>query len=225
MALVYADRVKETVTTTGTSSFAITGTAATGYRTFASAMSNNDTCRYCCVDTTAGTWEVGTGTYDSANALLSRDTVHASSNAGAKIAFASGSKDLFITVAGYDLNTIMTAINATNNSVQVLGTKSADFSVDASSGAYATVTTGAACNMSLTAQGATIRRLTVAITQGATPYTVTLKAADANVISAGSLLSSGDSLPNSGANTTDVFVFEWNGTKWETLDARYDVKA
>lgn len=112
--------------------------------------------------------------------------------------------------------------------IQALGVKNADFTVDIANGAYATVTTGsAAVAMTLTSPASSTNsyKLTVAILQGATPRVVTLKAADANVISSGGLMSSGDALPNSGANTLDVFEFEWMGTKWETCDARYDVKA
>lgn len=112
--------------------------------------------------------------------------------------------------------------------IQALGVKNADFTVDIASGAYATVTTGsAAIAMTLTSPASSTNsyRLTVAILQGSTPRVVTLKTADANVISSGGLMSSGDALPNSGANTLDVFEFQWTGTKWETYDARYDVKA
>lgn len=112
--------------------------------------------------------------------------------------------------------------------IQALGVKNADFTVDIANGAYATVTTGsAAVAMTLTSPASSTNsyRQTVAILQGATARVVTLKAADANVISSGGLMSSGDALPNSGANTLDVFEFQWTGTKWETYDARYDVRS
>ena len=112
--------------------------------------------------------------------------------------------------------------------VQALGVKSVDFTVDRLNGEYATVTTGtAAVAMTLTSPASATNsyRMSVAIQQGATARTVTLKGTDANVISSGGLMSSGDALPNSGANTLDIFTFEWNGAKWETIDARFDVKA
>jgi len=224
MALIFADRIKETVTTTSTSDFVLTGATVTGYTSFGSALADGDTTHYCCVDNTTGAWEVGLGTYTAGTTTLARTTVYSSSNSGAKVSFASGNKDLFITFTATDIGYILTTISLVT--VQALGTKSADFTVDVASGGYASVTMGAACNISLTSPAATyVRRLTLAVTQGATPYTLTLKAADANVISSGGLMSSGDALPNSGANTIDVFTFEWNGTKWETIDARYDVKA
>lgn len=114
------------------------------------------------------------------------------------------------------------------STIQALGVKNADFTVDIASGAYATVTTGTAdVAMTLTSPASSTNsyRQTVAILQGATARVVTLKAADANVISSGGLMSSGDALPNSGANTLDVFEFQWTGTKWETYDARFDVKS
>jgi len=112
--------------------------------------------------------------------------------------------------------------------IQTLGVKSADFTVDRASGEYATVTTGtAAIAMTLASPASSTNnyRQVVAILQGATARVVTLKGTDANVVSSGGLMSSGDALPNSGANTLDVFTFEWNGAQWETMDARYDVKA
>lgn len=112
--------------------------------------------------------------------------------------------------------------------IQSLGVKNADFTVDVANGSYAKVTTGsAAMNMTLTnGASATIgHRLIVEITQGATARVVTLKAADANVISSGGLMSSGDALPNSGLSTVDIFEFTWNGLKWETTNALFDVKA
>ena len=112
--------------------------------------------------------------------------------------------------------------------VQALGVKSVDFTVDRANGEYATVTTGtAAVAMTLASPASSTNsyRQTVAILQGSTARVVTLKGTDANIISSGGLMSSGDALPNSGANLLDVFTFEWNGTKWETIDARYDVKA
>jgi len=85
MAHSLADRVKETTSTTGTGSLTLTG-AASGFRTFASAMTVGDTTGYCAVDGTS--WEVGLGTL-SASTTLARTAVHASSNAGALVNFAA----------------------------------------------------------------------------------------------------------------------------------------
>jgi hypothetical protein len=95
MALVLKDRVKETSTTTGTGTFTLAG-AATGFQSF-SVIGNGNITYYCIVDSAAGTWEVGIGTYTSSGTTLSRDTVLESSNSGSKVNFGAGSKDVFVT--------------------------------------------------------------------------------------------------------------------------------
>ena len=98
MAHVTADRVRDTSTTTGTGAFAVSGTAPTGYRTFSAVLATNDTCWYAIQHQTAAEWEVGLGTYSSAN-TITRTTVLASSNAGSPVSFSAGTKDIFITLA------------------------------------------------------------------------------------------------------------------------------
>lgn len=97
MALVVRDRVKETTTTTGTGTITLAG-AATGFQSF-SVIGNGNTTYYTIVDSVAGTWEVGIGTYTSSGTTLSRDTVLASSNSGSLVNFGAGSKDVFVTYA------------------------------------------------------------------------------------------------------------------------------
>lgn len=95
MALVLADRVQETTTSTGTGSVILLG-AVTGYQTFA-AIGNGNTCYYTIADQGGANWEVGIGTYTSSGTTLSRDTVLASSNAGALVDFTAGVKTVFVT--------------------------------------------------------------------------------------------------------------------------------
>lgn len=95
MALVLADRVKESTTTTGTGPVTLGG-AATGYQSFA-AVGNGNTTYYTIADQTGVNWEVGIGTYTASGTTLSRDTVLASSNAGALVNFGAGTKDVFVT--------------------------------------------------------------------------------------------------------------------------------
>jgi len=95
MALVLKDRVKETSTTTGTGTFTLAG-AATGFQSF-SVIGDGNTTYYTIVDSAAGTWEVGIGTYTSSGTTLSRDTILESSNSGSAVNFGSGSKDVFVT--------------------------------------------------------------------------------------------------------------------------------
>ena len=98
MALVLKDRVRETTTTTGTSSLTLGGASAT-FDTFASVMSTNDTTYYAIVNTANGVdeWEVGLGTYSGTN-TLARTTVLSSSNGGSATNFSAGTKFVFITL-------------------------------------------------------------------------------------------------------------------------------
>ena len=95
MALVLADRVKETTTVTGTGAATLLG-AATGFQNFA-VVGNGNTTYYTIAGQTGSEWEVGIGTYNSATPSLSRNTVLASSNAGALVFFSVGTKDVFVT--------------------------------------------------------------------------------------------------------------------------------
>jgi len=95
MALVVKDRVKETTTTTGTGTITLLG-AVSGYQAF-SVIGNTNTTYYAIVDSAAGTWEVGIGTYSTTGPTLSRDTILESSSGGTAISFAAGTKDVFCT--------------------------------------------------------------------------------------------------------------------------------
>jgi hypothetical protein len=94
MALVLKDRVKETSTTTGTGTLTLGG-AASGFQSFA-AIGDGNTTYYAIVDSAAGAWEVGIGTYTSSGTTLSRGTVLESSNSGSLVDFGAGSKDVFV---------------------------------------------------------------------------------------------------------------------------------
>lgn len=94
MALIVKDRVKETTTTTGTGSVTLAGASA-GFQSF-SVVGNGNTTYYTITDGT--NWEVGLGTYSTTGPTLSRDTVYESSNAGAKVNWGAGSKDVFVTL-------------------------------------------------------------------------------------------------------------------------------
>ena len=108
MALVLADRVKETTTTAGTGTITLAG-AATGFQSFA-VVGNGNTTFYTIASQTGNEWEVGIGTYTSAGTLLARTTVLSNSSATQPSAlnFSAGTKDVFVTYpAGY-------AVAATN---------------------------------------------------------------------------------------------------------------
>lgn len=95
MALVLADRVKDTTTTTGTVSVILSGTAPTGYQPF-SVIGNGNTCYYCISSLAGAEWEVGLGTYSSTGPTLARTTVLASSNTGSLVNFSAGTKDVYV---------------------------------------------------------------------------------------------------------------------------------
>jgi len=93
MALVYADRVKETSTTSGTGALTLAG-ASTGYQSF-SAIGNGNTCYYCIASQTLGTWETGLGTYSTTGPTLTRTTPLAGS-AATPVNFGAEAKDVFV---------------------------------------------------------------------------------------------------------------------------------
>ena len=93
MALVLADRVKETTTTTGTGTYTLAG-AATGFESF-SVVGDGNTTYYCCTDGT--NFEVGVGTYASSGTTLARTTILQSSNSDSAVNWSAGTRDIFIT--------------------------------------------------------------------------------------------------------------------------------
>ena len=97
MALVIANRVKETTTTAGTGTVTLLG-ASTGFQSFA-VIGNANTTYYSIVGQTGNEWEVGIGTYTSSGTTLARTTVLANSSATQPSAlnFSAGTKDVFVT--------------------------------------------------------------------------------------------------------------------------------
>jgi hypothetical protein len=94
VALVLADRVKETSATTGTGALTLAG-AVNGFQSFSSGIGVGNTTFYVIVLQGGTEWEVGIGTL-SAGTTLTRDSVISSSNAGALVAFSAGVKDVFV---------------------------------------------------------------------------------------------------------------------------------
>ena len=93
MALVLADRVKETTTTTGTATYTLSG-AETGFESFGAIGDGNKT-YYCCSDGTD--FEVGIGTYTASGTTLARTVILQSSNSDSAVSWSSGSKNIFCT--------------------------------------------------------------------------------------------------------------------------------
>ena len=97
MALVLADRVKETTTTAGTGTVTLLG-ASTGFQSFA-VIGNANTTYYTIAGQTGNEWEVGIGTYTASGTTLARTTV-LSNSAGTQpsaLSFSAGTKDVFVT--------------------------------------------------------------------------------------------------------------------------------
>jgi len=140
MALVVADRVKETTTTAGTGTVTLLG-ASTGYQSFAAIGNGNET-YYTIAGQTSNEWEVGIGTYTSSGTTLSRTTVLASSNSGSLVNFSAGTKDVFVTYpAGrsvYDdleLTAAAAQLQATNGIVVNSATVTANYTIPSGSNA------------------------------------------------------------------------------------------
>jgi hypothetical protein len=97
MALVVADRVKETTTTTGTGTVTLLG-ASTGYQSFA-VIGNANLTYYTIAGQTGNEWEVGIGTYTSSGTTLARTTVlsNSSGTQPSALSFSAGTKDVFVT--------------------------------------------------------------------------------------------------------------------------------
>lgn len=113
MALVLANRVKETTTTTGTGALTLAG-AVTGFQSFA-VIGNANTTYYTIAGQTTGQWEVGIGTYGSSGTTLSRTTVLANS-AGTQpsaLDLSAGTKDVFVTYPASKSVNLDASANAT----------------------------------------------------------------------------------------------------------------
>lgn len=108
----YADRVAETTGTSGTGAL-ILGGAAVGGRTFAEGFTSGDEVTYTVENAARTQWETGTGTYTTGS--ISRDTVSASSNGGAKVDFGSGPKTVFATAGAALLNPVQALVSADGN--------------------------------------------------------------------------------------------------------------
>jgi hypothetical protein len=105
MALILADRVKVRSRSTGLGDFTLENVVE-GFQSFAAIGDGNET--YYGITDLVGNWEIGRGTYTASGPSLSRDTVISSSNAGSKVNFATGSKNVFCTFPSSSLQSVAT---------------------------------------------------------------------------------------------------------------------
>jgi hypothetical protein len=96
MVLVVADRVQETTSTTGTSSYTLLG-AEPGFQSFGAVMTDADTTYYAITDDVD--WEVGLGTYSTTGPTLARTTILSSSNSDNAVSWSAGTKKIFLSYA------------------------------------------------------------------------------------------------------------------------------
>lgn len=94
MALVIADRVKETSVTVGTGTYTLAG-AVDSFQSFA-AIGDGNTTYYACSNGTD--YEVGIGTYTASGTTLARTTILESSNSDNAVNWTSGTKTIFCTL-------------------------------------------------------------------------------------------------------------------------------
>ena len=104
---LYADRVKDSTTTTGTGDITLSGTAPTGYQSFNTAFGTNTYFIYVVSSSSGSEWEVGEG-YLSTSTNLKRDTVLASSNSGSAVNFSAGTKDVYCSLSAFDAQRVYT---------------------------------------------------------------------------------------------------------------------
>lgn len=99
----FADRVKDTSTTTGTGNLTLAGSPPSGFVSFNSAFGTNVRFPYVIVG--GAEWECGYG-YLSAATTLVRERVTASSNSGSAVNFSAGAKDVFCDATAAWLNVV-----------------------------------------------------------------------------------------------------------------------
>jgi len=131
MALVLADRVKDSTTSTGTGTITLANSPPTGFQSFATIGDGNTT--YYTISG-GSEWEVGIGTYTSSGTTLSRDTIFSSSNSGSLVNFSAGVKDVFVTLPsqrsyGIPFSTKTTTYTASPNEGILANTSGGAFTI------------------------------------------------------------------------------------------------
>ncbi len=208
-AVEFADRVRETTTTTGTGTVNLAG-AISNYRTFVAGIGNGNDAYYCIVHRTVAQWECGIGTVtDATPDTLSRNSV-LSSSTGSAVSFSAGTKDVFATTPAIFFSKAVRATTALTNNVvpKANGDASVIDSCISDNGTTVTIDpacTGGISTPSLTLSGSGPWTFSGPVSLG-TSYLSTTKTAGSTGVTA-SLLAKLDSSGNVvTAATSDVSV-------------------
>jgi hypothetical protein len=157
MALVLADRVQETTTSTGTGSVILAG-AVNGYQTFTAGVGNGNTCYYTIYDNTSFSWEVGIGTYTTSPNTLTRNTILSSSNSGSAINLAGNTAAVWVDLPSSKAAYVGATITAMNLSSPTIVGGTINNAViggsTAAAGTFTTATVGTLSATSLTSTAA-----------------------------------------------------------------------
>ena len=227
MPLVLADRVKENSSTTGTGTFTLTG-AQLGFQSFA-VVGNANTTYYTIQNPGTSEWEVGIGTYTSANTTIARTTVLSSSNSNSVVSFSAGTKDVFVTYpAQYAVTTIDTAtltnktivprVSSTTSIASPLAWNSSNFDLYAATAQAGALTINADAGTPSNGQKIIFR-----FKDNGTARALTFTAGVSNGFRA-----VGVYIPVSGGNlvyTTTINKTVYFGCIYNTADSRWDIVA
>jgi hypothetical protein len=96
VAYIVSDRVKQNCTVTSIANIFLT-TPVFGYDTFQNVCQDGDKFHYVVVNLADGAWETGLGTYEASTQSIQRNPIQSSNN-DYLVPFASGSKEVFISL-------------------------------------------------------------------------------------------------------------------------------
>lgn len=98
--MIYADRAKETTTTTGTGNLTLAGAVAQ-FQSLNTAFGTNASFEYAIVGQTGTEWEVGYGYLSGSTTLVREFPKDGSAGVETLVNFSAGTKDVFNTVGAF----------------------------------------------------------------------------------------------------------------------------